>query len=60
MQENIDQFALNGAEVDMSEVAEIVNSESNDENLSITDLKVKAMEMAKDTGKKGDKGISDV
>jgi hypothetical protein len=60
MQENIDQFALNGAEVDMSEVAEIVNSESNDENLSISDLKVKAMEMAKDTGKKGDKGISDV
>ena len=60
MQENIDQFALNGAEVDMSEVAEIVNSESNDENLSISDLKVKALEMAKDTGKKGDKGISDV
>ena len=60
MQENIDQFALNGAEVDMSEVAEIVNSESNDENLSISDLKVNAMEMAKDTGKKGDKGISDV
>jgi len=55
MQENLDQMSLNDASV--GEAADIVTTEANDENLSISDLKVKAMEMAKDTGKKGLKDV---